>query len=99
MVIKNRKKFIKSILLITGIIVFANLLFANNSYSHQEIKYKTVAVVSGDSLWDIAKEELKNNDYYDGKDIRDIIEDIKDTNNLSNYNLKVGQTLEIPMYK
>ncbi len=98
MVIKNKKKFVKSILIIIGIIVFANLLFADKSYSHQEVKYKTLAVVSGDSLWDIAKEERNNNNYYQGKDIRDIIQDIQDVNNLDNCNLKVGQTLNIPTY-
>lgn len=98
MIVKNRKKFVRAILLIVGVIVFINLLIADKSYSHQEIKYKTLSVLSGDTLWDIAKEEQETNTYYEGKDIRDIVQNIKSTNNLESSSLNVGQTLEIPTY-
>ena len=98
MIVKNRKKFVRAILLIVGVIVFINLLIADESYSHQEIKYKTLSVLSGDTLWDIAEEEQETNAYYEGKDIRDIVQNIKSINNLSSSSLKAGQTLEIPTY-
>ena len=98
MIIKNRKKFVRAILLIVGVIVFINLLIEDKSYSHQEIKYKTLSVLSGDTLWDIAEEEQETNTYYEGKDIRDIVQNIKSTNNLESSSLKAGQTLKIPTY-
>ncbi len=98
MVIKNRKKFVRAILLIVGVIIFINILITDKSYSHQEIKYKTISAASGDTLWDIAKAEQENNSYYDGEDIRDIILDIEEVNKLESSSLKIGQTLEIPIY-
>lgn len=98
MVIKNRKKIIRVILVIIGIVVFINILTPNKTLSHQEIEYKTVTVTSGDTLWSIAKIEQKSNKYYEGKDIRDIISDIKEINNLESSSLKINQILEVPTY-
>lgn len=98
MIIKNKKKFIRAILLILGISLGINLLITTNAFSHQELKYKTVAVVQGDTLWNIAEKEQKSNNYYKGKDIRDIIENIKTINKLKNSNLETGQSLEIATY-
>ena len=98
MVIKNWKKFLRAILIIIGVIIFINLLIPDKSFSHQEIEFKTVAVSNGDTLWTIAKDEQEENAYYEGKDIRDIVYNIKKVNNLKSSNLKVNQTLEIPTY-
>ncbi len=98
MIIKNWKKFLRAILIIVGIIICINILIPDKSLSHQEVNYKSVAVSSGDTLWSIAKVEQAKNSYYDGKDIRDIIEDIKEVNNLENSSLQVNQVLEIPTY-
>ena len=98
MVLKNRKKFVRAIFIIVGVIIFINVLIADKSYSHQDVKYKTLSVLSGDTLWNIAEEEQETNTYYEGKDIRDIIQNIKNINNLDNCNLKIGQTLQIPIY-
>jgi len=98
MIVKNKKKFVRAILIIITLTVGLVLIMTSRSESHQEIIYKTVAVSSGETLWDIAEKEQKNNKYYKNNDIRDIILDIKDVNNLNNSNLKVNQTLEIPTY-
>ena len=98
MKLKNRRKFIRTILLVVGVILFINLLIPDKSYSHKELEYKKVAILTGDTLWSIAKDEQENNEYYQGKDIRDIIQDIKKVNNLSNSKLRTNQTLEIPTY-
>lgn len=98
MIIKSKKKFVRAILLIIGITIGLVLVMTNKTFSHQEIKYKNVAVLSGDTLWDIAREEKDTNSYYDKNDIRDIIEDIKKINNLDSSNLKVNQVLAIPTY-
>lgn len=98
MVIKNKKKFIRAILLIIGITIGTIIIMTNKSFSSQEISYKTIAITSGDTLWNIAEEEQKTNSYYKNNDIRDIIRDIKTINNLNNSSLEVAQTLEIPIY-
>ncbi len=98
MIIKNWKKFLRAILLIVGVIIFINILLPDKTLSHQEVSYKTVTVSSGDTLWNIAKEEQKENSYYDGKNLQEIIYDIKSINNLESSDLKVNQILEIPTY-
>ena len=96
--IKNKKKFLRAILIIVGMLIFINFIVPDKSFSHQSIAYKNVSVQSGDTLWTIAKLEQEDNEYYEGKDLRDIIQDIKEVNNLSNSNLRVNQNLEIPTY-
>lgn len=98
MVIKDRRKFVRGLVLIVGVIIFINILIPYKSFSHQQVSYKTVSVLNGDTLWDIAKEEKKNNEYYQNRDIRDIIYDIKKINNLESSNLAINQCLKIPTY-
>ena len=94
--IVNKKKFIKMVILIIGIISISFICFINISFSKGEIKTKTLYVSSGDTLWSIAKEEQENNLYYEDKDIRDIIYQIRKLNNLeNNRNLTEGQKLII----
>ena len=96
MKIVNRKKFISSIFLILGIILLGIFCISNVSLSHVETEYKTIYVSRGDTLWSIAKSEISDNEYYSGKDIRDVIESISYTNNLYDSNLKIGDELKIP---
>ena len=94
--IVNKKKFIRMVILIIGIIIISLIGFNNKSFSKGEIKTKTIYVSSGDTLWTIATEEQENNSYYEDKDIRDIIYEIKKLNNLdNNSNLIAGQKLVI----
>ena len=72
------------------------LFIHSTSLSYEEIKYSEVYVSSGDTLWSIAKSEQENNNYYKGKDIREIIFDIKKINNLSSSELVVNQKILIP---
>ena len=71
-------------------------MLINTSFSYTETTYKTISVISGDNLWGIAKYEQENNIYFTDKEVRDIIDEIKYLNNLSNSNLKIGDTLNIP---
>lgn len=92
--IVNKKKFIKTSSLIIGIIIILIIFFSNISFSKGDIKTKTIYVSSGDTLWSIAREEQKNNSYYEHQDIRDIIQQIRKMNNLkNNENLMEGQKL------
>ena len=61
--ITNVKKFIRSILIIMGIIFCLTLFINKSSLSHGEIEYKTIYVSEGDTLWNIAKSNQKNNGY------------------------------------
>lgn len=92
----NKRKFIKSTSITTGLIIFIILLLSNVSFSHTETSYKEIAVSSGDTLWSIAKYEQVNNLYFENKDIRDIIDEIKYINNLYNSNLNIGDKLIVP---
>ena len=97
MKITNKKRFIKSCSFTIAIFILLILFFTNISFSHTEIKYETISVSAGDTLWSIAKFEQINNKYFKNYDIRDIIYQIKYINNLENNGiLMVGDTLKIP---
>lgn len=92
--IVNRKKFIKMVIIILGVVFAFGIYFSNISFSKGEVKQKTIYVSSGDTLWSIAMNEKENNHYYEDKDVRDIIYEIRKANALDNYSyLKVGQKL------
>ena len=97
----NRKRKsnlnIKSILLIVLAIIAVNSLFSGSkSYSKVEVEYKSEYASYGDTLWSIAERESKNNKYYQDKDVREIIYDLKKINNMSNSDLSEGQEIKIP---
>ena len=72
------------------------ILVSKSTLSHNEIEYKIIYVSEGDTLWNIAKSNQANNDYYKNRDIRYIINDLIKINNLDNSNIKVNQKLIIP---
>ncbi len=94
--IVNFSKFIRSIMLIVGIIFIISLFINNKSFSYKENEFKEIYVSNGDTLWSIAKEEKENNPYYKNKDIRDIVNNIKSINKLNSGNLFANQKLIIP---
>ena len=98
--ITNIYKFIRSVIILLGIIMTVTILFSQASFSHTDkdcIEYKTVDVIEGETLWGIATRQQQNNPYYEGKDVRYIIYDIKKINSLENNNLNIGQELKIPV--
>ena len=95
--IKNVKKFVRSILIVLGIILALSLVIAKVSYSHGEKQYKSIYVSEGDTLWNIAKENQITNQYYKDKDVRYIINDLMEINNLSNSNIRINQEILIPI--
>lgn len=101
---KNRKKkiirinivkFIRSLIIILGFTIFITFIATKSIYSYILPEEKTIYVQPGDSLWTVAKFAKENSSYYKDMSIKDVIYNIKDTNNLSNYNLKSGQKLKI----
>jgi len=97
MKIVNMKKFIKSTTITISLLALLILILSNNSFSHTDVIYKEIAVSSGDTLWSIAKYEKNNNIYFEDRDIRDIIDEIKYVNNLKDSNLSIGDKLNIPV--
>ena len=98
MKIVNSKKFMRSLMLVIGLILLFTISLSNNtSFSKETIEYKEIYTSDGDTLWSLAKEEAKNNDYYLNKDLRFIVKDIKKVNSLNNSELGVGQKLKIPI--
>lgn len=97
MKIVNKRKFIRSISIL--VIISSLIIFSKSTYSKGEITYKEDYIYSGDTLWNISKNEIENNKYFENKDIRDVVSELKEINNLSESNLKVGEKIKIPIYK
>ena len=92
--IVNKKKFTRAIIIVLGVIFAICFYFSNVSFSKGEVKTKNIYVSSGDTLWSIAMQEKESNSYYENRDVRDIIYEIRKVNNLDNTSyLKVGQKL------
>lgn len=92
----NLRRFVMSIIILLGVIFSILAMLSKTTYSHGEIDYKIRYVTKGETLWSIAKEQLLENEYYSDKDIRFIIEDLREINNLKNGNVTANQELKIP---
>lgn len=97
MKIVNKRKFVKSVSIVI-ILISALIFFEKNIYSKVEVTYKEDYIYKGDTLWSIAKNEIENNKYFENKDIRDVVRELKNVNNLSNSNLVEGKKIKIPVY-
>ena len=98
MKIVNVKKFVRTISILLTILL-SIIIFSNKTYSKVEVGYKEECIVVGDTLWNISKQEAQYNKYFENKDIREIVNEIKKTNNLENLDLYEGQKIRIPIYK
>ena len=92
----NKKKFISSLIIMVGVLL-ALFLGLNNTYSKTVISYKEEFIYAGDTLWSIAEREEKGNKYYENKDIRSIVSELKDINHIDG-NLKIGEKILIPTF-
>lgn len=97
MKIKNVKKFVRGILIVLGIIFILSLILVKSAFSYTTKEYKTIFVKSGDTLWSIALDLQENDTYYEGKDVRYIIGDLKEINNLKTSTVYANQELRIPV--
>lgn len=94
--IVNKNKFIRGISFVTIALYFIICTTTNKVSSNEILTYKTITVNSGDTLWSIAQSEQLENDYYKDLDIREIVYNIKEVNNLKTSNLNIQQNLKIP---
>ena len=97
MKIVNKVKFVRTVSILI-LLIGALIIFSKNTYSKGQVKYKDVFIYSGDTLWDIAIEEITNNKYFQNKDIREVVWELKNINNLEDSDLIEGQNIKIPIY-
>ncbi len=98
--IVNMKKFVRSIIILMGIVIAITFLSTKASLSHNEkeqMEYEKISVSQGDTLWKIATNQQQNNPYFTEKDVRSIVSELRKINNLSNCNLQIGQELKVPV--
>lgn len=96
--IVNIKKFVRSLILINIGVILLLFISLNNTYSKGEIRYKDEYITYGDTIWKIAEKEGKENKYFENKDVRSIVKEIKSINNIENQTLQVGEKILIPTY-
>ncbi len=89
---ENVRKMVKNIILIVAVLL---LFKAAISYQIAKTDYNTYdyLVVNNDTLWTIAGQICDEN-----KNIRNVIIDIKEINNLKDSTIYVGQTIKLPIY-
>lgn len=90
--IKSKFKFIRGLLIIIAIM---SLFICKSILSFNKENYKTIYVANGETLWEIAQNEQRTNEYYKEKDVREIVYSIKTINNLEDCNLHEGQELKV----
>ena len=91
----NLKKFIQALVIVIGITILITFLATKSIYSYEKLKTKTIYTNKGDTLWNIALDEKENNKYYKDKNIREIVYDIKQINNMQDSIILPGETLKI----
>jgi hypothetical protein len=67
-----------------------SLGFALGARGDGPVRYTTVVVQPGDTLWSIAAQR------YPGDDVRIRVQDIEQANGLAGPNIEVGRTLKLP---
>ena len=92
----NIFRVVNAILVLWFIISIILIIFlSSKSYSYKEVEFKNISVSQGETLWDIARREKYNNEYYKEYDIRDIVLQIQNLNHLKNSNIYCNQILKI----
>lgn len=88
---RRRRRFFSSIFLL--IIIGLTFTSVNSSIARgsESPHYIQVTVQTGDTIWKIAKNNANKE-----RDIRDLVYEIREINNLSTANLKPGQIVKIP---
>lgn len=89
--IKRFRTFIFSLVLIVSLIIFM-IISTTKVYSANALKFESVYVEKGDSLWKIASQ------YNNNLRIDDFIHTIEKLNNIKNSEIYPGDILLIPVY-
>lgn len=90
--VRMRRKVVSSIFLILIIGLTLSLFYGAVAGGSEQSSYIKVTVQPGDTLWKIAKDNsIQNN-----KDVRCLIYEIRQVNNLQTATLMPGQIIKIP---
>lgn len=101
----KRKERMNLFISLMFIIIFTFFIFNLLEYTftpkhpNYEYEFKEYIISSGERLWDIAEEELKNNPYYEGDEVRQIIYEIEKDNKINSNQIKPGQIIKIRIIK
>ena len=96
MKIVNKTKFVRTISIFI-ILLIVIIIFSKNTYSKGEISYKEDYIYAGDTLWSIAKNEIENNKYFENKEIRAVVDELKTVNDFKSSDLYEGEKIKIPI--
>ena len=91
-VLKNKRRFYTMIITLT--IIMSSIFLASSVYGYEVKQYDTITVKSGDTLWTIAQNHKQK--YNKRGDIRKLIFEIKEANNLESSIIYAGDELVIP---
>ena len=84
---------------ISFILVFWGMAMMSDAHTEDQTVaykyYKSVSVAYGDSLWDIAKENISSDHY---KDMNTYLNEVRSINHLSNDTINAGSNLIVPYY-
>ena len=91
----NYRAIFKNISIIFLILLIVSII---NTAAVGKRKFLThpYSVQNNDTVWKIASKICDNNDQ--NLDVQNVIYDIKDLNNIDNWNIYVGQTIQLPIY-
>ncbi len=90
-VIKNKRRFTAFVMFVI-ILTCCGFSSVKNHVKGEDVATVSVYVTPGDTLWQIAKENNPEN-----KDIRRLVYEIKELNNLKTSNIIVGEEILIPV--
>ena len=77
--------------------IYKNTDIKDIEYLNKDNNYYVVK--SGDTLWSIAENEIENNKYFENKEIRAVVDELRTVNNFKSSELYEGEKIKIPMYK
>lgn len=89
------KRFLLSILSIFTMVVLITAMFLNDGKAYSSVyeeKYNKVKIKEGDTIWEIALENKPKN-----YDIRKMVLDIVELNNLEKRNIYPGDIIKVPI--
>lgn len=93
--IANKKRFtvFLSLIFIVITILTNNIFRISLANSSNNENYIEMAIIPGDTLWEIAK---RNNPY--NQDVRKVVYEIMELNNMTTAEIKAGSVIKIPTY-